>query len=62
MLYNIHIMQPNPIGSFLKFVIGFFVFITLSFSITIAVNTIARGQDAEEQEAAALSAMLKQAK
>lgn len=55
-------MNDSPVGSFLKFAIGFMVFISVSFGVTIAVNVYAQKQDAERQTAAALQAMLEQKK
>ena len=51
-------MAPSPVGSFLKFFIGFTLFISLSFGITIAVNKYAAVQDAAKQQAAAAALML----
>lgn len=55
-------MNPAPVGSFVKFSLGFLVFISISFGVTIAVNTYTVAQTGEEQAAAAIAAMLKQAK
>lgn len=49
-------------GSFVKFSLGFLVFIGVSFGVTIAVNTYAAGETGEQQAAAALAGMLKQIK
>lgn len=54
-------MTPAPVGSFVRFLIGFLIFISVSFGVTIAVNTYASSQDAQHQTAAAQEAMLKQA-
>lgn len=53
-------MNQAPVGSFVRFLVGFLTFISVSFGVTIAVNVYASTQDAESQAAAALSAMLKQ--
>jgi len=54
-------MRPSPTGSFLRFVIGFFVFISVSFGVTYLVQTISSQQQAEQQAAAAEALMLKTA-
>jgi len=54
-------MTPAPVGSFVRFLIGFLTFITVSFGVTIAVNTYATAHDAQQQTAAAEQAMLKPA-
>ena len=51
-------MQQSPAGSFFRFVVGFTVFISVSFGVTYAVNTYTTYKDAQEQTAAALHAML----
>ena len=48
----------SPVGSFLKFVIGFSLFISLSIGITYAVQTYTVAQAKQQQTAAALQAML----
>ena len=53
-------MQPQPVGSFLKFTIGFLTFITVSFGVTYAVNVPAAAKDADQAAAAALARMLQQ--
>jgi hypothetical protein len=55
-------MNQAPVGSFVKFSLGFLIFIGVSFGVTIAVNTYTVTQTGEQQAAAALAAMLKQAK
>lgn len=50
--------RESAVGSFLKFSIGFMVFISISFGVTIAVNAYSQKQQAERQTAAALQAML----
>lgn len=53
-------MNPAPENSFFKFVVGFLVFISVSFGVTYAVNTVAMNQEASEQVAAARALMLEQ--
>lgn len=50
--------MPTPVSSFLRFVVGFSVFLSVSFGVTYTVNTISEKQEAERQTAAALQAML----
>ncbi len=57
MIYNTG-MNPTPVGSFTRFLVGFLTFISVSLGVTVGVNAYATGQDAEHQAAAALSAML----
>ncbi|HUO56371.1 MAG TPA: hypothetical protein VMU27_02985 [Candidatus Paceibacterota bacterium] len=52
-------MRPSPVGTFLKFIGGFFLFLSLSFGLTIAVSSYAKAQDAQQAAAAAISLMLK---
>ena len=47
-----------PLESFLKFVAGFTVFISVSFGVTYLVATVEEQEAAELQTAAALEAML----
>ncbi|QQG37937.1 MAG: hypothetical protein HYS26_00035 [Candidatus Kaiserbacteria bacterium] len=49
----------NPASSFLRFTLGFLLFISLSFVITFAMNSYVIAQDQEKQTAAAIEAMLK---
>ncbi len=51
-------MSPAPVGSFLRFVVGFMLFISISFGVTYAVNSYTTKQDTEKQTAAAIQAML----
>ena len=53
-------MNPTPVGSFTRFLVGFLTFISVSLGVTVGVNAYATGQDAEQQAASALSAMLNQ--
>jgi hypothetical protein len=55
-------MKESPVGTFLRFFFGFMLFISVSFGVTIAVNTLTEKQSADQQTAAALQAMLKPAK
>ena len=48
----------SPVGSFLKFVIGFTVFISVSFGVTYAVNTYTDAHEQDQMAASALKAML----
>jgi hypothetical protein len=52
-------MTPAPLGSFFRFVIGFMLLISISFGVTYAVQKYAISQQAQQQTAAALQAMLK---
>ncbi len=48
----------NPAGTFLRFVLGFLVFISVSFVVTFFVSTYGIEQEEAEQTAAAVQAML----
>jgi len=48
-----------PLESFLKFVAGFTVFISVSFGVTYLVTRVEDQAAAKEQTAAALEAMLR---
>lgn len=50
--------QPSAVDSFLRFLLGFFVFIGVSFGVTITVNNYTAQRQAEQNEAAALKAVL----
>jgi hypothetical protein len=52
-------MDPSAASSFLRFFVGFTLLISLSFGLTIAVQTYAGAQDAARQQAAAAAQMLK---
>lgn len=52
-------MQPSPVGSFVRFVIGFLTFLSVSFGVTYAVNIYATAQDMEKQTAAAFANLAK---
>lgn len=52
-------MRKSPTGSFLRFVIGFFVFISVFFGVTIAVQRVSDNEQAAQQAAAAEAEMLK---
>lgn len=51
-------MNASPVSSFVRNLIGFGVFLGVSFGVTYAVNVIAAQQDAEKQVAAAAAKML----
>ena len=53
-------MQPAPVGSFLKFLVGFLTFISVSFGVTIAVNSYATTKDVHQEAAVAKALMLEQ--
>jgi len=53
-------MESAPLSSFLRFFIGFMLFISMSFGVTFAVNSYTASQEKTQQTAAALQAMLKQ--
>ena len=55
-------MQLSPVGSFFKYVLGFLVFISVSFGVTFAVNKVAQAKDAAQTASAAFSHMLEEAK
>lgn len=48
----------ETLGSFMRFVVGFSVFISVSFGVTYAVNTYSIAQENEQQSAAAFEAMV----
>lgn len=50
--------QESALDSFLKFVLGFFVFIGVSFGISYWVNIYTVQQQAAANQAAALKALL----
>ncbi len=50
-------MNQSPAGSFLRFFVGFTVFISISFGVTYGVQTYAEKQDAAKLQAAALEAL-----
>lgn len=50
--------MESPVNSFLHYVLGFLLFITISFGVTFGVNTISARQTAAAQQAAALNALL----
>lgn len=51
-------MQGSGTRSFMRFVLGFALFIMLSFSLTVAVGTYAQKRESEKQVAAALRIFL----
>lgn len=52
-------MRQNPTNSFFRFLLGFFVFLSVFFGVTIVVNQITASQNAQQQAAAAEAMMLK---
>lgn len=50
-------MQPTPTNSFLRFLTGFVLFISLSFSITYAVSSYTIKQERLQTAAAAYAAL-----
>lgn len=50
--------MQSPLQSFLRFTIGFMVFLSVSFGVTFAVNTISTAQEKERQTASAYEAMV----
>jgi hypothetical protein len=50
--------MDSPLQSFLRFVVGFSVFISVSFGVTYAVNTYTVMQEKEKQTAVAFAAMI----
>ncbi|MCE9541036.1 hypothetical protein K8R03_00565 [Candidatus Kaiserbacteria bacterium] len=46
-------MQESPVGSFFKFLLGFLVFISVSFGVTFTVNKMAQAKDVSQAAAAA---------
>jgi hypothetical protein len=55
-------MRPSPVSSFTKSLVGFSVFIGVSFGITFWVNMISIQESKDEQTAAAAARMLEQVK
>lgn len=53
--------EPSPLDSFLRFVLGFLVFIGVSFGVTYGVSVYTMEQDGKTQQAAALRALLESA-
>jgi hypothetical protein len=51
-------MTPAPVGSFVRFLVGFLTFISVSLGLTIAVNTYASAKDTQQAAAAAKALML----
>ena len=50
--------MQSSLQSFLRFAIGFMVFISVSFGVTFAVNTISAKQEKERQTAAAFDVLM----
>lgn len=55
-------MGGAPLNSFLKFAIGFMVFVSLSLGLTFAVSSYTASRDETHQTASALQALLVQEK
>ncbi|MBV9159643.1 MAG: hypothetical protein JO019_03555 [Candidatus Kaiserbacteria bacterium] len=53
-------MQPSPVSSFFRFLLGFLTFISVSFGVTYGVNVMAQAKDAAQHAAAAKAIMLEQ--
>ena len=51
-------MERNPANSFVKFLLGFLTFISVSFIVTFAVGSYTVVQDEREQTAAAFQALV----
>ncbi len=51
-------MGGAPLNSFLKFAIGFMVFVSLSLGLTFAVSSYTASRDEAQQTAATLHALL----
>jgi hypothetical protein len=51
-------MKPAPVGSFVRFLVGFVTFIGVSFGVTVAVNTYAIAKQNSQQQAAAFQALI----
>jgi len=50
--------MESPVNSFLRYVLGFLLFISISFGVTFGVNALATRQTAAAQQAAALQALI----
>lgn len=53
-------MRQAQVSSFLRFTIGFLLFITLSFAVTIGASTMAKAKDTKQAAAAAKALMLEE--
>lgn len=51
-------MNPSPVSSFTRNLIGFAVFLGVSFGVTYGVNTLTAQETQEQQVAAAAARML----
>lgn len=56
-MYNYRMKSPER-GSFAKMVVGLFIFISLSFGLTYAVNSYSIAQEKAQQTAAVRAAWL----
>lgn len=52
--------MDSPVMSFLRFLGGFLLFISLSFGLTFGASKLAARKDAAQQTAAALTKLLEQ--
>ena len=55
-VYNV--LAMNPADSFFRFLLGFLMFISLSFFITLAVHSYTIAQEVQDQTAAAFKALV----
>ena len=55
-------MEDSPVGSFFKFLLGFLVFISVSFGVTFTVNKLAQAKDYSQAAAAAHAHLLETTK
>ena len=53
-------MKPAPVGSFVRFLVGFLTFIGVSLGVTVAVNSYSIAQQEKAQQASAFQALLSQ--
>lgn len=51
-------MRPSPVSDFTRNLVGFAVFLAVSFSVTYGVNMMTAGESQEDQVAAAAARML----
>ena len=51
-------MNPAPVGSFVRFLVGFLTFISVSLGITVAVNSYTISKEKASQQAAAFKAVI----
>jgi hypothetical protein len=58
LLYTTDVMRQGDVNSFFKFVLGFTIFIAMSFGLTYAVTTYSIAEEREQQVGAAFQALL----